>query len=57
MGRLKAAKRNILFGYIGQIATAVMSFILRTVFILYLSKELLGVNSLYSDILSVLSMA
>ena len=57
MGRVKSAERNILFGYIGQIATAFMAFILRTVFIRYLSRELLGVNSLYTDILSVLSMA
>ena len=57
MGRVKSAERNILFGYVGQFATALMAFILRTVFIRYLSRELLGVNSLYTDILTVLSMA
>ncbi len=57
MGRVKSATRNIAFGYVGQIATAFMSFILRTVFIMHLSEELLGVNSLYSNILSLLNMA
>lgn len=57
MGRVKNASRNIAFGYLGTIATAVMSFILRTIFIRYLSEHLLGVNTLYTDILSLLSMA
>ncbi|MCR5405071.1 MAG: polysaccharide biosynthesis protein [Butyrivibrio sp.] len=57
MGRVQSATRNIAFGYVGQIATAVMSFILRTIFIRYLSEQLLGVNSLYSNILSLLNMA
>ena len=57
MGRTRKALINILFGYVGTFATAVMSFILRTIFIHYLSAELLGVNSLYTNILSILSMA
>ncbi|MCR5669728.1 MAG: polysaccharide biosynthesis protein [Butyrivibrio sp.] len=57
MGRVTAAKRNIAFGYVGQVATALMSFILRTVFIMHLNEQLLGVNSLYSNILSLLNMA
>ena len=57
MGRVTSAKRNIAFGYVGQVATALMSFILRTVFIMHLSEQLLGVNSLYSNILSLLNMA
>ena len=57
MGRIQSAKRNIIFGYVGQVVTALMSFLLRSIFILYLSRELLGVNSLYTDVLSVLSMA
>lgn len=56
MGRVRNASRNIAFGYLGTIATAVMSFILRTVFIRYLNEQLLGVNSLYTDILALLSM-
>ena len=57
MGRVKSAKRNIAFGYVGQVATAVMSFILRNVFILYLSENLLGINSTYTNVLALLNMA
>lgn len=57
MGRVKSATRNIAFGYVGQLATALMSFVLRTIFVRYLSEQLLGVNSLYSNILSILNMA
>ena len=57
MGRVKAAAINITFGYIGTFATAIMSFILRTIFIQNLRAELLGVNELYTNILSLLSMA
>ncbi len=56
-GRVRLAERNIAFGYVGQAATALMSFALRTIFIRHLSEELLGVNSLYTNILSILSMA
>ncbi len=57
MGRTKQAARNIAFGYVGQIATALMSFILRTIFIHHLNEELLGINSLYTNVLSILNMA
>ncbi len=57
MGRVKSATRNIAFGYVGQFATMIMSFILRKIFIMHLSETLLGVNSLYSNILSILNMA
>ncbi len=57
MGRVKSATRNITFGYVGQLATMIMSFILRKIFIMHLSETLLGVNSLYSNILSILNMA
>ncbi len=57
MGRVKSATRNIAFGYIGQVATMIMSFVLRKIFIMHLSETLLGVNSLYTNILSILNMA
>ncbi|MBQ6589053.1 MAG: polysaccharide biosynthesis protein [Butyrivibrio sp.] len=57
MGRVNSATRNIKFGYIGQIATALVSFILRKLFIIYLDETLLGVNSLYGNVLSILNMA
>jgi O-antigen/teichoic acid export membrane protein len=57
MGRVKSATRNIAFGYVGQVATAIMSFVLRTVFIMRLNEKLLGINSTYTNVLSILNMA
>ncbi len=57
MGRVKSATRNIAFGYIGQVATALISFVLRTVFLMHLNEKLLGINSTYTNILAVLNMA
>lgn len=57
MGRVKLAARNIVFGYVSNILTALGGFILRTIFISRLGETLLGVNDLYVGILSVLSMA
>lgn len=57
MGRVKFAARNIAFGYVGNILTLLGGFILRTVFISHLGKTLLGVDGLYTEILSALSMA
>lgn len=57
MGRVRQAEKNIFFGYISNIIIIVMGFLQRTVFIMVLDKTLLGVNSLYTDILSVLSLA
>ncbi|MCR4762187.1 MAG: polysaccharide biosynthesis protein [Lachnospiraceae bacterium] len=55
--RVRAAGINILFGYAGTVITALLSFILRKIFILHLDGTLLGVNGLYTGILSMLSMA
>jgi hypothetical protein len=55
--RVRAAGINIFFGYAGTVTTALLSFILRKIFILYLDGTLLGVNGLYTGILSMLSMA
>lgn len=57
MGRVQSATRNIAFGYIGNIVTQLLGFILRTVFISHLGDTLNGINDLYTGILSVLSMA
>ncbi len=57
MGRVKSAARNIAFGYVGNIITQLLGFILRTIFIEHLGDTLNGVNDLYTGILSVLSMA
>lgn len=57
MGRVRQAGKNIFFGYISNIIIMIMGFLQRTVFIMVLDRTLLGVNSLYTDILSMLSLA
>ncbi len=57
MGRIENAERNIFFGIIGNIVSFILGFISRTVFIHNLSVTYLGVNGLYTNILSVLSLA
>jgi O-antigen/teichoic acid export membrane protein len=57
MGRVKQATRNITFGYLGNIVTGLLDFVLRTIFIRYLGDTLNGVNDLYTSLLTVLSMA
>lgn len=49
--------RNFAFGLGAQIFHYVLSFATRTVFINLLAKEYLGVNGLFSNILSILSLA
>ncbi|GAA4274187.1 hypothetical protein U6A24_22105 [Aquimarina gracilis] len=48
--------RNIGAGFVGQLLQAIVGFISRTVFIKYLAVEYLGVNGLFSSILSILSL-
>lgn len=57
MSRLQHTIKNIVFGYIGNLSSTVLGFILRTVFIMKLDETLLGVNGLYTGVLSLLSMA
>lgn len=57
MGRIQHTIKNIVFGYIGNLSSTVLGFILRTVFIIKLDETLLGVNGLYTGVLSMLSMA
>lgn len=56
-GRVQHAAKNILFGQAGNLVTLILGFVLRTVFISHLGDTLNGVNTLYTSILSVLSMA
>lgn len=57
MGRVQAAKKNILFGYVGQIVTMVMAFVLRTFCIRYIIEQILGVDGTFVEVLSFLNMA
>jgi O-antigen/teichoic acid export membrane protein len=55
--RTKNTKRNIFFGFINKFVSLLLPFILRTVIIQILGVEYLGLNSLFSSILQVLSLA
>lgn len=57
MSRTNSAIKNIKFAIIGQIGGIIISFIARIFFLKYLSAEYLGVNSLFTNILTVLSFA
>ena len=55
--RTKNTIRNIKAGAIVQIVNKVMAFIVRTVFIKVFSSEYLGINGLFSSILTVIAFA
>lgn len=57
MSRIQNATRNIYFGYIGSFVTILLGFISRTIFIHTLGVTYLGVNGLYTNVLSALSLA
>ena len=44
-------------GVLAQVASLLLSFVVRTVFIHYLNVEYLGINGLYSNILTLLSLS
>lgn len=54
--RIENAKRNIVFGAINRILSLIIPFVSRTVIIQHLGEEYLGLNSLFSSILQVLSI-
>ena len=55
--RITNSTRNILYGFISQLIVLFLNFIVRIIFIRYLGETYLGVNGLFSNILSVLSLA
>ena len=56
-GRIQNSVKNMVFGFMYQIMTLIMSFVSRTVFIRTLGTEYLGLNGIFTDVLSLLSMA
>lgn len=54
---IKKTKRNLFFGLINKIVIILCPFMTRTVFRYMLGTEYLGLNNLFSSILSVLSVA
>ena len=57
MSRVKNSMRNSAVGAFSNIIMILLNFITRTIFISTLSKEYLGINGLFSNILYVLSFA
>jgi len=55
--RVKKSAQNMVTGFLYQALTLVLSFVSRTVFIQVLGKEYLGLNGIFSDVLTLLSMA
>jgi len=57
MDRSRKALKNIFTGLINKIILMLLAFATRTIFIRYLGVEYTGISSLYTNILSVLSLA
>lgn len=57
MSRTNNSIRNIKYAFVGQVAGFLISFLARMVFVRTLSAEYLGLNGLFSNILSMLSFA
>lgn len=55
--RTKKSIRNSTFALGGQLLTTILSFVTRTIFIMILGPAYLGVNGLFTSILSMLSFA
>lgn len=55
--RAKNTKKNIIYGLLNKVIHIVCPFVLRTVIIYVLGVEYLGINSLFSSLLSILSLA
>lgn len=57
MDRAEYIKRNVKFAVAGELLQAVLKFVSRRVFVLLLGEEYLGINGLFTDVLSMLSLA
>ncbi|MGN0567932.1 MAG: oligosaccharide flippase family protein, partial [Acutalibacteraceae bacterium] len=57
MSRTGFAIKNTAAGVSSKVITLILSFVSRTIFIRLLGNEYLGINGLYSEVLSMLSFA
>ena len=57
MNRTRSSIRNVLFTLMGSIVTMLLQLINRKVFVNYLTSDYLGLNGLFSNILSMLSLS
>lgn len=56
-GRIQKSAKNMVTGFMYQGMVLILSFVSRSVFIYTLGTEYLGLNGIFSDVLSLLSMA
>lgn len=56
-GRKKAAVKNSMVGFLGQLASLCLQIVSRTVFIRYIGEELLGLNTTFTSFLYTFSLA
>ena len=54
--RTKNSARNLIFSFMGYLLQIILNFVIRRYFIYVFSVEYLGLNSLFSNVLSVLSL-
>jgi len=57
MSRVDTIAKNLKFAAVSELLLAAARFALRRVFVLILGKEYLGINGLFTDVLSMLSLA
>ena len=57
MQRTKNSIINLITAFIGQIFGVAISFLTRMIFVKYLSSEYLGINGLFTNILTMISLA
>lgn len=57
MNRAEASVKNSSFSIITQVLTVIINFVVKTVFIYTLGNEYLGINGLFSNIITMLSLA
>lgn len=55
--RSKQAAKNVSAAMLGQVSNIILNFVCRTIFIYTLGKEYLGVNGLFTNILTIMSLA
>ena len=55
--RVNNSIKNMTNGLFSQLISVILNFVVRTVFIEYLSEEYLGINGLFTNILTMLSLA
>ena len=57
MSRTSKSIRNVIVAALGQVLVILTGFVARKIFVIFLADEYLGVNGLFTSVLTVLSLA